>query len=75
MAEFANNNTKNANIGHISFKLNSDYYPKISLKDVDPRSRSRSANKLAEELRELILEVYCYNLLTPCIEAKEKSSW
>ena len=31
-------------------------------KHVDPRSRSRSTNKLAKELRELI-EVYCQNLL------------
>ena len=30
MAKFAYNNAKNASIGHISFKLNCDYYPQMS---------------------------------------------
>ncbi len=63
IAEFAYNNAKNASTGHILFKLNCGNYPKVSFKeDVDPHSRSRSTNKLAEELRELI-EVCCQNLL------------
>ncbi len=63
MAEFAYNNAKNASTGHTLFELNCGYHPKVSFKeDIDPRSRSRSANKLAEELREL-MEVCCQNLL------------
>ncbi len=63
MAEFAYNNAKNASTDHTPFELNCSYHPKVSFKeDVDPRSRSRSANKLAEELRELI-EICCQNLL------------
>ena len=63
MAEFAYNNAKNARTGHTLFKLNCGYYPKISFEeDVDLRSRSCFANKLAEELKELI-EVCCQNLL------------
>ena len=63
IAEFAYNNAKNASISHTPFKLNSGYHSKVSFeKDVDPRSKSRFANKLAEELRKLI-EVCCQNLL------------
>ncbi len=63
MVEFAYNNAKNASTGHTPFKLNSGYHPRVFFEeDVDPRSRSRSANKLAEELREL-MEVCCQNLL------------
>ncbi len=63
MAEFAQNNTKNASTGHISFKLNCGYHSRVYFEeDVDPRLRSRSANKLVEELRELI-EVWYQNLL------------
>ncbi len=63
IAEFAYNNTKNVSIGHTPFEFNYSYHPRISFKkDVDPRSRSCSANKLAEELREL-MEVCCLNLL------------
>ena len=59
MAEFTYNNTKNASTGDTPFKLNCDYHSKISFKeDIDPRLKFRSANELAEELRELI-EV-CY---------------
>ena len=59
MAEFAYNNIKNASTGHTPFKLNCGYYPKVFFEeDVDPRSRSRSTNKLAKKLRKLI-EV-CY---------------
>ncbi len=63
MAEFAYNNAKNASTGHTPFKLNCGYYPKVSFKeDVDPCSRSCSANELTKELKELI-EVCCQNLL------------
>ncbi len=62
MAEFAYNNAKNASTGHILFELNCGYHSKVSFKeDFDPRLRSRSANKLVEELREWI-EVCCQNL-------------
>ncbi len=63
MAEFTYNNAKNASTGHTLFTLNCGYHPRVSFeKDVDPRSRSRSANKLAKRLREL-MEVCCQNLL------------
>ena len=63
MAEFVYNNAKNASTGHTPFKLNCGYYLKVSFKeDVDSRSRSCSANELAEELREL-MEVCCQKLL------------
>ncbi len=59
MAEFVYNNAKNTSTGHISFKLNYGYHPKVSFKDdVDPLLKSRSTNELAKELREL-MEVYC----------------
>ena len=63
MAEFAYNNAKNASIGHIPFKLNCGFYPRDSFKDViDLCSRSRSANKLAKKLREL-MDICQQNLL------------
>ena len=63
MAKFTYKNAKNANIGHIPFKLNCGYHPRVCFKeDVDPRSRSRSAKKLAEDLKKLI-EICCQNLL------------
>ncbi len=63
IAEFAFNNTKNASTSHTLFELNYSYHPRVSFEeDVDPRSRSCSVNKLAEELREL-MEVCCQNLL------------
>ena len=63
MAKFAYNNAKNASISHIPFKLNYGYHPSVSFEeDIDPRSRSCSAYKLAEELKKL-MEVCCKNLL------------
>ncbi len=63
MVEFAYNNAKNTSIGHTSFGLNFVYHPRVSFKkDVNSRSRSRSASELVEELREL-MEVGCQNLL------------
>ena len=63
MAEFAYNNTKNASTGHTPFELNCGFHPQVSFKDeVDSRSRSRSADELAKELREL-MEICQQNLL------------
>ena len=63
MAEFTYNNAKNPSTGHTSFELNCSYHPRVSFKeDIDPRSKSRSADKLARKLRELI-EVCYQNLL------------
>lgn len=63
MAEFAYSNAKNVNTGYTLYELNYGYYPKVSFKeDLDPCSRSYSANKLAKELRELI-EIRFQNLL------------
>ncbi len=55
MAELAYNKTKNASTGQTPFKLNCGYHLRVSFKeDFDLRSRSRSTNELAEELRELM---------------------
>ncbi len=62
MAEFTYNNAKNASIGHTPFELNCGYHPRASYEeDVDPRSQSKSVDKLATELRELMI-VYRENL-------------
>ncbi len=63
IVEFAYNNIKNASTGHTPFKFNCGYHLRVSFEeDIDPRSRSYSANKLAEELRKL-MEVCCQNFL------------
>ena len=55
MAEFAYNNAKNASTGFTLFKLNCGYHPRVSYKeDLDPRSKSRTAEELSSELRELM---------------------
>ena len=55
MTEFAYNNAKNVSIGHTPFDLNRGFNPQVFFKnDVDPCSRSRSANKLVKELKELM---------------------
>ncbi len=55
MAKFAYNNAKNASTGHTPFKLNCGYHPRASYKkDVNPRSQSKLADKLATELRKLM---------------------
>ena len=55
MAKFTYNNAKNASIGHTLFKLNYGYQLKILFeKNVNFYSKSRSTDKLAKELRELI---------------------
>ena len=56
MAEFAYNNSKHASIWYMPFELNCRYYPCVSYKnDVDPRSKSKVADKLTEKLRNLIV--------------------
>ena len=56
MAEFAYNNAKNASTGHTLFELNCGYHSRIFFKeDTDPRSKSKSADKLSAELRELMI--------------------
>ena len=56
IAEFAYNNAKNASTGHTLFELNYGYYPRMLYKeDVDPRSQSKSADKLSAELRKLMI--------------------
>ena len=56
MAEFAYNNAKNTSSGYTPFKLNCGYYPWMSYKeDVNPRSKSKSADELSAELKELII--------------------
>ena len=56
MAEFVYNNSKNASICHTPFELNLGYYLWMSYEEkVDPRSQSKSADELSEELGELIV--------------------
>ena len=63
MAEFTYNNAKNASTDHTPFELNCGFYPRVFFEDdVDPCSRSRSADELAKELREL-MEICQQNLL------------
>ena len=55
MAEFAYNNAKHASTGYTPFELNCGYHLRVSYKeDVDPRSRSKAADELTEELRTLM---------------------
>ena len=55
MAEFAYNNAKNASTGFTPFELNCGYHPRVSYEeDLDPRSKSRTAEELSSELRELM---------------------
>ena len=51
MAEFAYNNAKNASTGHMPFKLNCGYHPRVSYKeDLDPRSKSKTMEELSSKL-------------------------
>ena len=62
MAEFTYNNFKNANTGHTPFELNCGYHFQTLYEEkVNPRFQSKSADKQAEELRELMI-VCCENL-------------
>ena len=55
MAEFAYNNAKNASTGHTPFELNCGYHPRVSYEeDLDPRSKSKTAEELFSELRNLM---------------------
>ena len=56
MVEFAYNNAKNISTSHTLFKLNCDYHPRILYKEeVDFCSKSKLADKLSMELRELMI--------------------
>ena len=56
MAEFAYKNAKNASSGHTPFKLNCGYYPQMSYEEnVDPYSKSKLADELSAELKELMI--------------------
>lgn len=59
MAKFVYNIAKNASTILTLFGLNCTYYLRVSFEeDVDPRSRLRSTDKLAGELKELIKVCY-----------------
>ncbi len=62
MAEFAYNNAKNASTSHTPFELNCGFHPRASYeRDIDPRSQSKSADKLVTKLKERMV-VYRENL-------------
>ncbi len=62
ITEFAYNNTKNTSTGHTSFELNYGFHPQASYKkDVDPCSKLKLVDELANDLRELIT-IYKKNL-------------
>ena len=62
MVEIAYIKARNASMGHTPFELNCGYHSRMSYKEgVNPRSQSKSVDKLAKELRELMI-VYCENL-------------
>ena len=51
MAEFTYNNAKNTSTGHTPFELNCGYHLRVCFgKDINPRSRSKTANKLLAAL-------------------------
>ena len=55
MAEFAYNNAKNASTRHTFFELNYGYYPQVSFEEnVNPYSKSKSADELSAELKDLM---------------------
>ena len=55
MAKFAYNNAKNASTGFMPFELNYGYHPWVFYKeDLDPRSQSKTAEKLFFELQNLM---------------------
>ena len=62
MAEFAYNNAKNASTGHMPFELNYNYHSQMLYEEeVDPRFKSKLANELLAELKELMI-IYQKNL-------------
>ena len=55
MAEFAYKNALNTSNGHTFFELNCGYHPCVSYEeDLDPRSKSKTAEELSSELRNLM---------------------
>ena len=72
MAEFAYNNAKNASTGHLPFELNCGYHPRMSYKvDINRWSKWKSVDKLAAELRELI--VVCHKNLHHAQELQKRA--
>ena len=72
MAEFAYNNFKNASTSHTPFELNYGYLPRMLYEEeVDPRSQSKSADEVFEELRELI--VICHENLYHAQELQKRA--
>ena len=71
MAEFTYNSAKNINTGHKPFELNCRYHPRILFEDdANFHSKSRSAKKLAKELKNL-MSIYQQNLLhTPKLQKR-----
>lgn len=60
-------------IGYISFKLNCDYYLWMLYKDnIDPRSKSKFADKVSAKLRELI--IVCQKNLH-CAQKRQKRTY
>ena len=56
MAKFVYNNAKHASIRYTLFKLNCGYNLRISYKeDINPRSRSKAADKLTKKLENLMV--------------------
>ena len=56
IAEFVYNNAKNTSTGYTPFELNCDYHPRIFYKEnVDPHSKSKLADDLANNLREFMI--------------------
>lgn len=55
MAKFVYSNTKNASTGHTLLEFNCDYHLRVSFEeDVDLHSKSKLADMLSLELRELM---------------------
>ena len=55
VAEFAYNNAKNTSTGYTPFELNCGYHLRFSYEEnLDPCSKSRTAEDLSSELRELM---------------------
>ena len=55
MTKFVYNNAKHASTGYTPFELNCGYHSRVSYEeDVDPHSKSKAADELTEELRNLM---------------------
>ena len=57
MAEFTNNNAKNASTGYKFFELNCGYHSRVFYIEEEifnPRFKSKTAEELSSELRELM---------------------